>query len=104
MTSMTTAPARERFALDVLQRLRQAGHESYWAGGCVRDLLMGHTPSDYDVATGATPEQVMALFPHTVPVGVSFIDDLRARERTELAERAQDVSVSYKTSGTKRFR
>ncbi len=66
--------AQRRFALDVLRRLRRAGYEAYWAGGCVRDLLMGHTPKDYDVATNATPRQVRKLFGRrrTVPVGAAF--------------------------------
>lgn len=64
--------AKRAFAVQVVTRLRQAGHQALWAGGCVRDLLMGHEPADYDVATSATPEQVMDLFARTVPVGVSF--------------------------------
>jgi poly(A) polymerase len=70
---MPLAEARREFAVEVVRRLRQAGFEALWAGGCVRDLSLGLTPADYDVATDATPEQVIALFPHrTVPVGVSF--------------------------------
>ncbi len=60
------------FALRVVQRLREAGHEAYWAGGCVRDQLLGLTPKDYDVATSAHPKQVRRLFPRTVAVGMSF--------------------------------
>lgn len=56
----------------VLIALRQAGHETYFAGGSVRDLVMGRQPHDYDIATAARPEAVMALFPRTVAVGVSF--------------------------------
>jgi poly(A) polymerase len=63
---------RCRFATDVVARLREAGFQALWAGGCVRDLVLGHAPSDYDVATDATPEQVMGLFPRRVPVGISF--------------------------------
>lgn len=63
---------RRAFAASVVARLREAGHESYWAGGCVRDLLLGREPADYDVATSARPEQVMPLFRRTVGVGVSF--------------------------------
>ena len=63
---------RRSFAASVVTRLREAGHEAYWAGGCVRDLLLGLAPSDYDVATSARPEQVMTLFRRTVGVGVSF--------------------------------
>ena len=60
------------FATEVVARLKAAGFQALWAGGCVRDLILGLEPSDYDVATEATPEQVMGLFRRTVPVGVSF--------------------------------
>lgn len=59
-------------ARSVLKQLKQAGYESYFAGGCVRDRLLGVEPKDYDIATAATPDQVQALFPKTVPVGVQF--------------------------------
>lgn len=67
------SPAR-RFALDVVQRLRAAGHEALWAGGCVRDQLLGIPPKDYDVATSAHPNQVRELFGHrrTLAIGASF--------------------------------
>lgn len=69
-----TSTSERGFALLVVERLRAAGHTALWAGGCVRDLLMGNEPSDYDVATSATPEQVRELFGHrrTLPVGISF--------------------------------
>jgi poly(A) polymerase len=60
------------FATDVVKRLRDAGHQAFWAGGCVRDHLLGLSPKDYDVATDARPEQVRALFRRTVAVGLSF--------------------------------
>jgi poly(A) polymerase len=60
------------FAIDVVRRLRDAGHEALWAGGCVRDELLGLIPKDYDVATSALPEQVRRLFRRTVAVGMSF--------------------------------
>ncbi len=63
---------RRAFATDVVRRLRAAGFRAYWAGGCVRDLILGEAPADYDVATEATPEAVISLFRRTVPVGVSF--------------------------------
>ncbi len=70
---MTTPEERREFATEVVRRLRRAGYRALWAGGCVRDLSLGLSPSDYDVATDATPERVMGLFPRrTVPVGVSF--------------------------------
>lgn len=56
----------------MLARLREAGHTAYFAGGCVRDLLLGHEPKDYDVATDATPKRVRELFNHTRAVGVAF--------------------------------
>lgn len=69
--SMTSS---RQFALDIVTRLRAAGYIAYWAGGCVRDLLLGKTPKDYDVATDAHPEQVQSLFgpKRTRAVGVSF--------------------------------
>lgn len=62
------------FALEVVQKLRDAGFQALWAGGCVRDLVLDHEPSDYDVATTATPEEVRSVFggKRTVPVGTSF--------------------------------
>ncbi len=69
--SDTNHPTREG-AAGIVRRLRDAGYEAYLVGGCVRDLLRGVEPEDYDVATSARPEAVMALFPRTVPVGVSF--------------------------------
>ena len=60
------------FAIDVVRRLRQSGYEAVWAGGCVRDELLGLEPADYDVATSARPEEVQRTFPHTVAVGESF--------------------------------
>lgn len=62
-----------QFAEAIAGTLREAGYQALWAGGCVRDLTLGLIPSDYDVATDARPEQVMALFPRrTIPVGESF--------------------------------
>ena len=67
--------ARQRaFALEVVKTLREAGFETYWAGGCVRDQLLDITPKDYDVATMATPEEVRTLFgkKRTLAIGQSF--------------------------------
>ncbi|WP_437185926.1 CCA tRNA nucleotidyltransferase [Planctomicrobium sp. SH668] len=62
------------FATQVVRTLVDAGFIAYWAGGCVRDLLRGEIPHDYDVATNATPEQVRNLFgaKRTLAVGESF--------------------------------
>ena len=61
-----------RAALDVVRTLVAAGHQALFAGGCVRDLLLGVTPNDFDVATSATPEVVQSLFPRTEAVGAHF--------------------------------
>ncbi len=60
------------FAIDVVRQLREASFEAYWAGGCVRDEVLGLHPADYDVATNARPEQVRKLFRKTVEVGAAF--------------------------------
>jgi poly(A) polymerase len=60
------------FATSIVKTLRQHGFEAYLVGGCVRDLLLGREPKDYDVATNATPRQVMTIFPQTYAVGAQF--------------------------------
>ena len=65
-------PSARATAVKVLQSLRTAGFEAYFAGGCVRDELLGLHPKDYDVATDATPDDVRRLFKRTNEVGVSF--------------------------------
>ena len=59
-------------AKQVVECLRQAGYAAYWAGGCVRDIVLGREPADYDVATSAHPEGVLQLFPRAVTVGAQF--------------------------------
>lgn len=61
-----------RAALAIVQQLAQHGCEAYFAGGCVRDLLLGVEPKDFDVTTAARPEQVMQWFPRTEAVGAHF--------------------------------
>jgi putative nucleotidyltransferase with HDIG domain len=75
-------PSSQQFeaALEILKRLRSAGYEAYLAGGCVRDLLLGREPEDYDVATSATPDVVLEMFPRTFAVGAHFGVVLVARE------------------------
>ena len=65
---MTTKEA----ALEVLKTLYKNNFRAYLVGGCVRDLILGHEPKDYDITTEALPEQVEAAFPKTVAVGKSF--------------------------------
>jgi tRNA nucleotidyltransferase (CCA-adding enzyme) len=57
---------------DIVQTLESAGHEAWCVGGALRDAILGRPHSDYDIATSATPEQVLALFRRTVPVGLRF--------------------------------
>ena len=75
-TSMPTLIPEEkrRFAVEVVRRLRAAGHEAYWAGGCVRDRLLGREPADYDVATNAEPDRIRAVFGRrrTLAIGAAF--------------------------------
>src|SRR3984893_6264713 len=60
------------FATTIVQTLRQQGFHAYLVGGCVRDLLLGREPKEFDVSTSAMPEQVMSIFPETYAVGAQF--------------------------------
>ncbi len=59
-------------AAQIVARLRAAGYDAYFVGGCVRDLLLGRSPKDFDVATSAPPDQVLSLFEKTFAVGAHF--------------------------------
>ncbi len=95
-------PAEQRaFAVEVVSRLRDHGHVAYWAGGCVRDQLLGRTPKDFDVATTATPDEIRTLFGRrrTLPIGVAFgVVCVLARDRAagqvEVATFRQDATYS----------
>jgi len=65
-------PHQRQLAETVIRRLRDAGHEALLAGGCVRDTLLGRPARDWDVATAATPDQVLALWPDALTVGKAF--------------------------------
>lgn len=69
---MNSVDAKQKEATGVLIKLREAGFQAYFVGGCVRDLVMGSQPKDYDVATDAVPGQVQQLFPDGVMVGAQF--------------------------------
>lgn len=62
----------KQHAINIVRELRNRGFQAYFAGGCVRDMLLGIAPADYDVATDATPPQVMRIFPETYAVGAQF--------------------------------
>lgn len=65
-------PPIKKTALGIVRTLRQNGHQAYFVGGCVRDLLRKKTPKDFDIATDALPEAVAKIFKRTVPVGAQF--------------------------------
>ncbi|HEY2253950.1 MAG TPA: CCA tRNA nucleotidyltransferase [Planctomycetaceae bacterium] len=71
---MSAPDAKRQFAVEVVRTLAQAGFTALWAGGCVRDFLLGRPPDDYDVATNARPDQVQAVFGprRTRAIGASF--------------------------------
>lgn len=91
---------QRKFAVSVVERLREAGFIAYWAGGCVRDQLLGLTPKDYDVATDAQPDQIREVFGRrrTIPVGAAFgvITVLGPKEAgsVEVATFRQDLGYS----------
>ena len=98
---MTTDSASSRqFALDVVRRLRAADFEAYWAGGCVRDGLLGREPKDYDVATNATPAQIRTVFGRrrTLALGAAFgvitVLGPRPAGQVEVATFRQDAGYS----------
>src|SRR5262245_40479940 len=85
------------FAISVVRRLHEAGYEALWAGGCVRDELLGREPKDYDVATNARPDEVQKLFRRSIAVGASFgvIEVLGPKPLTaEVATFRSDVSYT----------
>jgi poly(A) polymerase len=97
-------------ALRILAKLRAAGYEAYLAGGCVRDLLLGREPKDYDVATSATPDIVLAMFPRTFAVGAHFgvvlvadetLDEPASSDGTEAPRGAEHVTevATFRSDG-----
>ncbi|MGH9524008.1 MAG: CCA tRNA nucleotidyltransferase [Terriglobales bacterium] len=59
-------------AIEIIRTLRERGYDAYLVGGCVRDIVLGREPADYDIATNATPDEVMNIFPRTWAVGAQF--------------------------------
>jgi poly(A) polymerase len=87
--------ARE-LAESVCRTLRSAGHQAYFVGGCVRDILLGREPADFDVSTDATPDRVQKIFPHSLAVGAQFgvIIVMQNSEQVEVATFRSDVGYS----------
>jgi poly(A) polymerase len=89
------------FATSIVRTLRQRGFQAYLVGGCVRDLLLGREPKDFDVATNATPQQVMDIFPETYAVGAQFgvvlvpaPEDVASNISTDVASKSHVVEVA----------
>ena len=97
---MSKAAAQREFALEIVEQLRAAGFEALWAGGCVRDQLLGLAPKDYDVATSATPDEIRDLFGRrrTLAIGASFgvitVLGPRAAGQIEVATFRTDAAYS----------
>ncbi len=98
-------PKKFEFAAQIVRELRAAGHQAYFVGGCVRDLVLEREPADYDVATDAPPEQVLRMFPRSFGVGAQFgvvlvaEDDLRdegegGKDCVEVATFRSDIGYS----------
>jgi len=64
--------AKRQAATEIVRRLREQGFQAYWVGGCVRDLVLGRAPADFDITTDATPTEVIRLFPQSLTVGAQF--------------------------------
>jgi tRNA nucleotidyltransferase/poly(A) polymerase len=88
------------FALDVVRKLQQAGFQALWAGGCVRDELLGLTPDDYDVATSARPEQLRPLFKRRNEIGASFGVVQVIGPRDEAGEWLTVEVAAFRSDGT----
>ena len=104
MQSKVSDPEQARqFALEVVSRLRAAGYQAFWAGGCVRDELLGRIPVDYDVATSAKPDEVRGVFGRrrTLAIGAAFgvITVLGPRENADggLREAGQIEVATFRT-------
>ena len=103
--SVLTTTRQFEAALEIVHTLRAAGHEAYFAGGCVRDLLLGREPEDYDVATSATPDVVLGMFPRTFAVGAHFgvvlvaSEDGTDCEEGAVAERCVTEVATFRSDG-----
>ncbi len=87
-------------ALAIVRRLREAGHVAYFAGGCVRDELLGLSPTDYDIATDAHPEKIRTLFKRTAEVGAAFgVVLVTPQEDEGVAERATVEVATFRSDG-----
>ena len=86
-----------QFATSIVESLRQQGFQAYLVGGCVRDLLLGRDPKDYDISTDATPQQVIRIFPETYAVGAQFGVVLVPVPETDLASDSLEKAIEVAT-------
>jgi poly(A) polymerase len=86
------------YAISIVRTLRERGYQAYLVGGCVRDLLLGREPADYDVTTDALPDEVMRIFPETYAVGAQFGVVLVPMPKQEPGWRVEAGSVSDLTN------
>lgn len=93
-TGPNSVPAslQQFVATQIVERLRASGYLAYFAGGCVRDLLLGRSPDDFDVATNATPDIVLKMFPRTFSVGAHF-GVVLAATATEFGEVLTEIAT-----------
>jgi poly(A) polymerase len=92
---MSNITHQKEAALKVVETLQSEGFLAFFAGGCVRDKLLGREPKDYDVATDAFPEEVEALFPRTIPIGKAFgvVAVVDGKETVEVATFREEVGT-----------
>jgi len=98
-------PDLKKHAERIIHTLREEGQQAYLVGGCVRDLLLGREPADYDVSTDATPEEVMRIFPETYAVGAQFgvvLVPMRGDPAGDVA--TGDVASNVSTENTENIR
>jgi poly(A) polymerase len=92
------------FSVTIIETLRQQGFQAYLVGGCVRDLLLDREPADFDVATSATPAQVMEIFPDTYAVGAQFGVVLVPLPESQSLDRGDEVTSKARAVEVATFR
>ena len=105
-TSNIPSDSLKAGALGLARRLAKAGFQVFWVGGCVRDARLGQAPTDYDIATDATPDEIEHLFRKTIPVGKQFgvIMVLEAGHEYQVATfRAEGDYADGRRPGSVRF-
>lgn len=83
-------------SIEIIKKFKKAGFQAYWAGGCVRDILLGIKPKDFDIVTNAKPEEIEKIMGHTIPVGKQFgvVIAVRNGHHFEVATFRSDSSYS----------